>query len=100
MYNAAPFIERTIQSVQNQTYQNWEMLIVDDCSSDNGLKIVEQIAKDDKPIKLFQNEENSGPSVARNKGIAEAQGNHITFLDADDQWVKHKLIPLILTQSY
>lgn len=91
LYNAAPFIKRTIKSIQKQTYQNWELLIVDDCSSDNCLRVVEQIAKSDKRIKVFQNDKNSGPGVTRNRGIAEAQGKYITFLDADDQWLKHKV---------
>lgn len=91
LYNTAPFIERTLQSVQAQSYQNWEMLITDDCSTDNGPEIVRQYTETDNRIKLFKNSKNSGPGVARNKSIKEAKGKYIAFLDADDQWKKNKL---------
>jgi len=85
-YNSEKFIAETIASVQNQTYQNWEMIIVDDCSKDKTVEIVEEIIKSDKRIKLARLEKNSGPAIARNKGIQAVSGKFMTFLDADDIW--------------
>lgn len=85
-YNSAKYIAETIQSVQQQTYNNWEMIIVDDGSSDNTLSIVEEFASMDIRIKSHQMKINSGPAKARNLGIAQAKGQYMTFLDADDIW--------------
>ncbi len=90
-YKSEKFIADTIQSVLNQTYQNWEMIIVDDVSPDNSNKIIEQYVKKDSRIKLIKLEKNSGPAVARNKAIEEAKGRYIAFLDADDLWKSEKL---------
>jgi teichuronic acid biosynthesis glycosyltransferase TuaG len=90
-YNSEKFISKTIESVINQTYQNWEMIIVDDCSPDNSNKIVEEYCKKDSRIKLIKLEKNSGPAVARNRAIEEAKGRYIAFLDADDLWKPEKL---------
>ena len=88
-YNTADYIEETIQSVLNQTYTNWELLIVDDCSSDNTLQILDKY-RDDR-IKIFVNEQNDGASISRNKALREAKGQWIAFLDSDDLWSKEKL---------
>jgi len=85
-YNAEKYIQDTIKSVQAQTYQNWEMLITDDCSTDNTCEMVKNLAKNDSRIKLFQLKQNSGPAVARNNSIKEAKGDYLAFLDADDIW--------------
>jgi teichuronic acid biosynthesis glycosyltransferase TuaG len=85
-YNSAKYIVETIQSVQNQTYTNWEMIIVDDKSSDNTTEIVAQFAKTDSRIKTFLMPTNSGPAKARNLGIENVTGKYMTFLDADDIW--------------
>lgn len=85
-YNSEKYIQQTIQSVRNQTYQNWEMIIVDDCSSDNTIQIVEDIQNTEPRIILIKSDKNSGPAVSRNKGIEKAQGKYLTFLDADDIW--------------
>lgn len=85
-YNSEKFITETIQSVQNQTYQNWEMLIVDDCSSDKTVDIIQQFMEDDHRIHLIRLNKNSGASKARNKAINEVKGDFMTFLDADDIW--------------
>src|SRR5690554_4575467 len=85
-FNSEKYIQQTIQSVQNQTYQNWEMIIVDDCSSDNTIQIVEDIQNTEPRIILIKSDKNSGPAVSRNKGIEKAQGKYLTFLDADDIW--------------
>ena len=91
LYNSEKYIGGTIESVLNQTYKNWEMLIVDDCSKDDGVKIVNEYVLKDKRIKLFRNEKNEGVSFARNKALDLAQGKYIAFLDSDDLWKKEKL---------
>ncbi|WP_330413227.1 sugar transferase [Dorea formicigenerans] len=88
-YNTAPYIEETIQSVLNQTYTNWELIIVDDCSTDNTDEVLETI-KDDR-IRYFKNEKNSGAAVSRNKALREAKGQWIAYLDSDDLWMPEKL---------
>ena len=90
-YNAEKYITETIESVLNQTYQNWEMLIVNDCSEDNTEKIVRDYIKKDCRIKLINLNENSGVAVARNEAIKNAKGRYIAFLDSDDIWEKEKL---------
>ena len=85
-FNSAKYISETIQSVQNQTHQNWEMIIVDDCSSDNTTHLIKDFIEKDNRIQLYQLESNSGPAVARNKGIENVSGKYMTFLDADDIW--------------
>lgn len=86
VYNAEKFILETIQSVQNQTYSNWEHILVDDCSSDHSCKLIEALQEKDSRIKLVRLAENSGPAVARNKAIDLAKGRYLAFLDADDIW--------------
>lgn len=88
-YNCGRFIAETINSVLAQTYNNWEMLIVDDCSSDNTKEIVEQFK--DSRIKYFCLEHNSGAAVARNTALRMAKGRWIAFLDSDDLWLPEKL---------
>jgi glycosyltransferase involved in cell wall biosynthesis len=85
-FNSAKYIAETIQSVQNQTHHNWEMIIVDDCSIDNTVDIIKNFIAKDSRIQLHQLTSNSGPAVARNKGIENVSGKHMTFLDADDIW--------------
>jgi glycosyltransferase involved in cell wall biosynthesis len=82
-YNAAPYIANTIQSVQNQTISDWEMIIVDDGSSDNSVEIIQKIIAQDSRIKLIQ-KENGGSASARNLALSIAQGEYIQFLDSDD----------------
>ncbi len=90
-YNAAEYIAETIESVLAQTYQNWEMLVVNDCSKDNTAEIVQSYAVKDKRIKLINMKQNSGAAVARNTAIQNAKGRYIAFLDSDDIWKKEKL---------
>ena len=85
-FNSAKYIAATIQSVQNQTHSNWEMIIVDDCSKDATIVIIKNFITKDSRIQLHQLESNSGPAVARNKGIENVSGKYMTFLDADDIW--------------
>lgn len=88
-YNTAEYIMDSILSVCNQTYKNWELLIVDDCSTDTTKEIMAKI--NDPRIKIFYNERNSGAAVSRNKALREAKGQWIAFLDSDDLWMPDKL---------
>ena len=91
MYNAEKFIGKTIESVLAQTYQNWEMLIMNDVSTDNSLAIVSLYAKKDERIKIVNTEKNVGVVKGRNFLIDLASGKYIAFLDADDYWHNEKL---------
>lgn len=91
VYNAERFISETIESVIKQTYTNWEMILVNDCSQDTSVEIVKNFAKTDKRIKLVNLVENSGAAVARNTGIENAKGKYIAFIDSDDCWSETKL---------
>lgn len=91
LYNAERFISETIKSVQNQTYTNWEMIIVNDQSSDKGVELVKVFQKDDERIILLENDKNEGAAVSRNKAIESAKGRFIAFLDSDDLWLPEKL---------
>ncbi|MBI6077506.1 glycosyltransferase family 2 protein [Clostridium perfringens] len=90
-YNCEKFIEETILSVLNQKYQNWELLISDDCSTDNTQEIVEKYSKNDLRIKYHKLKENVGAAMARNDAMARANGYYMAFLDSDDLWDKDKL---------
>lgn len=90
-YNCASFIGETIESVQTQTYQQWEMIIVDDCSTDNTKETVNKYIEEDSRIKYFCLEKNSGAAVARTKAMELANGEYMAFLDSDDIWYKEKL---------
>ena len=90
-YNSTRFISQTIESVLAQTYQDWEMIVVDDCSTDNSCDVVERYSQKDSRIKLIKLQQNSGPAIARNRAILEARGRYIAFLDADDLWYPQKL---------
>jgi teichuronic acid biosynthesis glycosyltransferase TuaG len=90
-FNSEKFITETIQSVQNQTYRNWEIILIDDCSSDKTVALILEIAITDNRIQFFQLAENSGTGVARNLGVSKAIGRYISFLDADDLWKPEKL---------
>ena len=89
-YNAAPYIATTIKSVQQQTFTGWEMIVVDDGSTDDSAEIVRQISQQDSRIKLVQ-KENGGSASARKIGLSLAKGEYLQFLDADDRLDKHKL---------
>ena len=88
-YNCAQFIGETIKSVINQTYTNWEMIIVDDASNDNTEEVVKSIK--DERIKYIRLKENSGAATARNIAMENASGKFMAFLDSDDIWIKDKL---------
>nr|WP_311772934.1 glycosyltransferase family 2 protein [Listeria booriae] len=88
-YNSSACIKRTISSVLHQTYQDFELLIIDDCSSDATCEVIEAIG--DERIRLIRLTENGGSAVARNIGLEEAKGRYIAFLDSDDSWHPEKL---------
>lgn len=90
-WNCARFIEETIQSVQAQTYRNWEMIIVDDCSTDNTYEILQPYIEKDNRIKYKCNEKNSGAAITRNNALKMARGRWVAFLDSDDLWIPEKL---------
>lgn len=89
VYNAGKFIRETIDSVLAQTYEDFELILVDDISKDNSVEIIESVA--DPRIRLHKQETNQGAYAARNKGLELAKGRYIAFLDADDKWDKDKL---------
>ena len=91
VYNSEKFINDTIQTVKEQMYKNWELLLVNDCSTDNSENIIKKYVKEDNRIKLINLEKNSGAAIARNTGIESAKGKYIAFLDADDLWKNEKL---------
>ena len=89
-YNTAKFISETIESVLSQTYKDWELIIVDDCSTDNTDEIVKPYLRDSRII-YKRNEKNSGAAISRNRALREAKGKWIAFLDSDDLWMPEKL---------
>lgn len=86
LYNKAQSITSTIQCVQNQTYTDWEIVVVDGYSSDGSLEIIKELAKSDERIHVFMQENRRGVTPARNESVAHAQYNLLAFLDADDYW--------------
>ena len=90
-WNVAPLIGETIASVQAQTMTDWELLIADDCSTDQTAAIVESHAAQDPRVKLIRQPRNGGPALARQAAIEQAQGRFIAFLDSDDLWLPAKL---------
>lgn len=91
-YNSEAFISNTIASVINQSYQNWELMIIDDCSTDNSASIIKKFVERDSRIKYLKTDRPSGsPALPRNIGIEKSKGSYIAFLDSDDIWFKDKL---------
>ena len=90
-YNSEKYISESIESVINQSFQDWELIITDDCSTDNTVNIVKRYQITDKRITLLQLNINSGAAVARNNSIKHSKGRFIAFLDSDDRWVTGKL---------
>ena len=90
-YNAEKTIELAIESVLNQTYSNFELLVINDCSKDGTAKLVEAFSAKDNRVRLISNEKNSGVSYTRKHGLEEANGSWIAILDSDDAWTPEKL---------
>lgn len=91
VYNAGTYLGETIEAVQSQTFQQWELLLVDDCSCDNSRELIMRYAEQDTRIRLIARSRNAGAAEARNTGIEEAKGRYLAFLDADDLWLPNKL---------
>ncbi len=93
VYNAERFLRHTMDSVRAQTYTDWELLLVDDCSTDGSAQLIEEYAREkgDSRIRLISQPSNLGAAKARNRGVEEAQGRYIAYLDADDLWESVKL---------
>ena len=91
VYNAEKYLPRTIDSVLRQSYTNWELLLVDDCSTDHSRELMQQYEKQYDNVHCYYCEKNGGPAQARNLGIDHAQGQYLAFVDSDDLWVPHKL---------
>ena len=95
VYNAAPYLKETIRTIEEQTYPNWEVIFVDDASTDNSLQILQQykesIKENKKRIEILSLPKNQGPAAARNAGVQAAKGRYLVFQDADDIWDKNKL---------
>ncbi len=90
-YNAEKYLGQTAQSVLNQTFPNWEMIFVDDCSRDGTVPLLQSLNQQDSRFKYYQLEKNSGPGIARDLAVQKAQGRYLAFLDADDLWKPEKL---------
>lgn len=91
-HNGAKYIAGAIHSVQNQTFSDWELLVIDDCSTDDSLEIIRRFTEEDRRIRFLQTEQSTGfPSDVRNAGIQAAIGRYIAFLDCDDKWLPTKL---------
>lgn len=102
-HNCEKFITDTIESVIKQTYTEWELLIVDDCSTDNTKKIIKKYSQKDNRVKYIKLEFNSGAAIARNKALELSKGRYIAYLDADDIWKPEKLekqIKFMNTNNY
>lgn len=91
VYNCEKFLKHTVRSVREQTYANWELIIVDDASTDNSLHEAERFAAEDDRIKVLHMPQNSGVSACRNFALRHADGDYVAFLDSDDLWSKYKL---------
>lgn len=98
-YNAEKTIELAIESVLNQTYSNFELLVINDCSKDGTAKLVEAFSAKDNRVRLISNEKNSGVSFTRKHGLEESNGSWIAILDSDDAWAPDKLEKQIKLQK-
>lgn len=103
IFNCEKLIAQTISCVQKQTYTNWELLIVDDCSTDNSAEIIDSYKREDSRIRYIKLPTNSGAAIARNRALKEAKGRFVAYLDADDLWKENKLekqVAFMLTNNY
>lgn len=91
VYNCAEFLAETVTSVMKQSFGDWELILVDDCSTDNSVAVAHRFVENDRRIRLLRLSVNSGTAVARNAGIEVASGRFIAFVDSDDIWLPEKL---------
>lgn len=90
-YNAEKIVSEAVESVLRQTYPNFEVIVIDDCSKDGTYSVLEELSQKDSRVRIFKNEKNSGVSETRNRGVSLAKGEYIAFLDSDDVWNENKL---------
>jgi teichuronic acid biosynthesis glycosyltransferase TuaG len=90
-YNASKYIPETYKCLKAQTFENWEWVVVDDCSKDNSVEILKELSAKDSRVKVLKNEVNSGAAKTRNVSVDNATGDYIAFLDCDDLWKPNKL---------
>ena len=98
IFNAEHYLKDCAYSILNQTFENFELLLIDDCSTDESLEIAMNLEKQDRRIRLYKLSSNSGPSTARNIGIDQSTGEYIIFVDSDD-WIENKFIETLVTSS-
>lgn len=91
LHNAESYLRQTLESIFSQTFQGWELILIDDNSTDNTIEIAHTYLERDHRVRLIQLDQNSGAAVARNKGIEQAKGRYLAFLDSDDLWLPDKL---------
>lgn len=91
LYNAEPYLVETFDSVLSQSYKNWELIVVEDCSSDASLRLAKEYENRDRRISVHPNEHNVGAAKSRNTGIEHVSGDFVAFMDADDAWLPDKL---------
>lgn len=91
LYNAEPYLAETFDSVLSQTYGDWELIVIEDCSSDGSLRLAKEYERTDRRIAVFPNERNLGAAKSRNAGLRHVSGDFIAFMDADDAWLPNKL---------
>ena len=89
-YNSSKFINETIRSIKNQSYKNWELIIVDDASDEKTKKVLKNF-KNEKKIKIYYLKKNKGAAYCRNLGIRKSKSDYLAFIDSDDYWKKNKL---------
>lgn len=90
-FNSAKFVSDSIISIINQTFTNWELLITDDCSTDNTFNLIKEYSNKDNRVKVYRLKRNGGAGIARNNSIKHAKGRYIAFCDSDDRWLPEKL---------
>jgi glycosyltransferase involved in cell wall biosynthesis len=90
-YNSSGLIIDTYESILKQSFQSWEWIVTDDCSTDDTFEMLEKLAKNDNRIVIFKNNKNSGAAVSRNNSLSYAQGKFVAFIDSDDRWLPDKL---------
>ena len=95
VYNGEKYIDDCVKSILVQTYQDWELILIDNASTDNSLQLCKKMASQDDRIEVLQQHRNMGVSVARNLGIEKARGDYVTFVDVDD-WIEKEYLENLL----
>ena len=90
-YNVEQYVEEAIRSVMGQTFRNWELFVIDDCSADATASVAERVAREDSRVTVVRNEQNMGVAKSRNRGLDLCRGSYIALLDSDDAWMPEKL---------